>query len=275
MPVGRRQALAASQVVDLGRPRRPPARRAAPRPARRPPPPCGQTVDALDPDRALPGGVDPELAGQVVEPVAHRAAARRSARHQLGEGEGGGDAVLVAHERADARAERLLVAVHEAQVGPVERGTGDPLEPGQRLGVGDAPGGGQPAEHRRRHDRGRHQPVGPARRGASSQSASSTPISSPDSAPPPAGRRSAAGSGHGDRQPVGVGVVGDHDVGARRGPRRRAPGPAPRAPRGWGRRRSGSRGRARPARPRPPAGRTRRRSSTSTSTSRPTPCSGV
>ena len=50
----------------------------------------------------------------------------------------GADAVLVAHHVTDGVAEGLLIAEHETRTRHAVSGPGDPLEPGQGLGVADA-----------------------------------------------------------------------------------------------------------------------------------------
>ena len=98
---------------------------------------------------------------------------------------------------------------------------------------------------------------------------SSTPTSSPRSI-----RHGPSRIGRRDGAAVGVGVVGDHEVGARLAARWPAPGRSRRAPRGWGRRRWGSPGRARTARRPARAAAKPARANASTTTCPPTPCIG-
>ena len=177
----------------------------------------------------------------------------RAELDQLGEAHRRADAVLVPHTRVDREAQRLLVAEHEPQLGVVEPGAHHPLEAGGHLGVVDAGRLGLTAQQLRRHIGGDHQPI-VASVIDRMWSASRAPIWSPVSATQP----DPSGSGHHDGQAVGVGIVGQHQVGPDR------PGPAPppdpwrRAPRGWGTAGWGSRGRARTGRPPRPRGRSRR-----------------
>ena len=110
------------------------------------------------------------------------------------------DAVLVAHVLGgDAVAERLLVAEGQA-LDPA-----DPLEAGERLGVAAARPPRRSAEQRaRRRSRWRRCRCLPWRAGGA---ASSAPTSSPRSI------RQPCASGDGGGAPVGVGVVGDDQVG--------------------------------------------------------------
>ena len=192
------------------------------------------------------GGVHAVRDGEVVEPVEQRApGALRVAASSASSSAALMPSLSRTVRRVDAVAERLLVA--EGQV----RHPPDPLEAGQRLLVphprGRAPSP-RAAGRRRSSWRTRRRPRRPARARASR---AARPTSSPRSIRQRRPSRPAAGR-HRDGAPVGVGVVGDDQVGP--GPLRpgRAPRRSPRAPRGWGRPRSGSPGRGRPARRRRP-----------------------
>ena len=140
--------------------------------------------------------------------------------------------------RVDAVPERLLVAVDQPR-----SGAGDPLEAGQGLGEARAVRGGDRAQHRRRDDRGRDQPVRITGTVPQDVVAEQRARLVAGEHPP-----AAAGSGDAERAPVGVGVEGDGQVGADPLGRRQQGVGRRRAPPGSGRRRSGRR---RPARPAP------------------------
>ena len=141
-----------------------------------------------------------------------------------------GDAVLVRHRLGvDAVADRLLVAERQA------RHPADPLEAGQGVGERLAVRGG----HRRQ------QRAGDDRAGVGAAYAAAQRVVAQQRAELVAGSiRQVPSTTVGHRAPVGVRVVGDHQVGAdlaRPGP---GPGRSRRAPPGWGRPPSGSPGRA-------------------------------
>ena len=185
---------------------------------------------------------------------------------ELGDQQRGGDAVLVADaRRRHAVAERLLVAEGQRLAGA---GPHDPLEAGQRLGVGHAaaPRRSRAAATTRRswwrRGRGRRAASG-GRRAARRPRRRAAPASRP------------VASGHGDRAPVGVRVVGDRDVGAGLGREREQQvhrAGLLRVGEGHGRE---ARDRARPARPRSTAEPKPAAANAARATSAPTPCSGV
>src|SRR5699024_1947071 len=111
----------------------------------------------------------------------------------------GGDAVLVAGDvGCDGVAERLFVPVREA------RDAADPLEPRERLGVRLAVCRSEATQQRGRHDRGGVRTrLTSAEGGVGEQCAGLVA----------AQRAPAMQVGHADGASVGVGVVGDHDVG--------------------------------------------------------------
>ena len=204
--LGRREpAVAARQVVGPGHVD------AGHRPERLRPQPLHDPADqreVLDAHREGVGGVDPVLAGQVVEPVDERAALGPQRRRELRDEQRRRDAVLVAHAlRVDAVAERLLVAVAEPRHPP------DPLEPGEGLLVPDPRRRAHRRELARGHDRvGEHAvrgvgddpTVGPERQHVRPEQRTDLVAAQH---PPP------ARTGHRDGAPVGVRVVGDDDVG--------------------------------------------------------------
>ena len=128
------------------------------------------------------------------------------ARGEVGEGERSREPVLVADVRRDRVAQRLFVAEHEAPPVGVTR-TGDPLEPGERRAGGHTGRGRDPIEQARRHDRPGHDAV-VATRGREHVRAEQCPDLVTGEHPPAARRR------YRGRQSVGVGVVGEHEVGA-------------------------------------------------------------
>ena len=220
------QAVAAGRPSAAGRPR--PADRsstgstalpASARRGRRPQP--GQRVgdqrQVLDADRQLGRGVQAVLAGLVVQQVEQRAAlAARPAAASAGHRERGADAVLVAdgHARvaADAVAEGLLVAEHRAcdVSGPAARAFMIHLKP-VRVSAYRTPCAAAIVPSSDDDTivvaTSRSSPVVCRR----TCSASSPPTSSPVSIrQPPSG-------GDGDRAAVRVRVVGDHQVGAAAG----------------------------------------------------------
>ena len=189
---------------------------------------------------------------QVVEHVDEPAPLGLLLGRELAEQEQRRDAVLVLHVLGvDAVAQRLLVPEHE----PLH--LADPLEAGEGLGERLAGGGGHLPEQARGHDGagvgagvpGGEQMVG--QQGADLVAAEHPP---------------AVGVRHRRGAPVGVRVVGHHEVDPAPLRPARSPGPSRPAPPGWGRPRSGSRGRAAPAAPR----RTAPRSPPSPAPARPT-----
>src|SRR5579875_142859 len=92
--------------------------------------------------RPLGCGVQAEAPGQVVEDIRQGPAGALRLGGRLGQREGGGDPVLVAHQVGHGVAERLLVAEEEPGTRLLLVSPHDPLEPGQRLGV-TRPGGGR------------------------------------------------------------------------------------------------------------------------------------
>ena len=150
----------------------------------------GEVVEA---HRELVGGVQPVLAGDVVEEVGQAAALGLGRGRDLADQQQRGDAVLVLHVLGvDAVAQRLLVAEGEAL------DAADPLEAGERLLVRLPGRGGHLAEQARRtRSSWRRCPATPR---ASRWWASSAPTSSPRSIRQPCGsgtataQRSASGS---------------------------------------------------------------------------------
>ena len=139
--------------------------------------------------------------------VGQVAALRLERRGELGDQQQRRDAVLVAHAvRVDAVAERLLVAERAAR-----RTRAIHLKPVSVSAYGQPVRRRDLAEQRRRHDRRRERRRAGPGGGAAGGRASSAPTSSPRSIRQPLRRRRDR-----DRAPVGVGVVGQHEVGVRR-----------------------------------------------------------
>ena len=182
-------------------------------------------------------------------------------RRQAARDDRGGDPVLVAHPQPvvvpDRDAEGLLVGEHEPA-----RGLHQPLEAGQRAVRGDAVvGGGDPAPAASR--RRSWWPPSARRWSGRARARRAGSRCGPRAAPP----RCRRPRGRGQGEAVGVGVVGHDQVRAASRRPAPAPGPARRAPPGWGRRPSGSRGRAPTAPPPSTAARSRPGCSAAASTS--------
>ena len=151
-------------------------------------------------------GIEPVEFGGQARPVPFQPGGDR------GQEQPGGQPVLVAHRLgADAESDRLLVAVGEAG------NPRDPFEARQRLPMVQPVAGGDPAEQARGDDRvGQRRDArrsgGPLRRlqpsgdGLAEHGADLVPRELPPCA---------AAGGHRGRAPVGVGIRGDDEVGAR------------------------------------------------------------
>src|SRR5690606_9363824 len=202
----RQAAVAAAQVVDAGHlVRAEPRRRGGPEAGHG----GGDEGQVVHPEGELGGGVQAVAAGLVVEEVQQGAAGALGVGGDGGDGEGGADAVLVVDRQAagaaDAVADGFLVSEDQA-------GTGldDPFEAGQGLAVADAVGAGDLAEEGGGDDGGGDHALA---RGVGDDVFGQQP------AHLVAGQHAAAAAGQrdADRAPVGVGVVGQHQVGARLG----------------------------------------------------------
>ena len=149
-------------------------------------------------------------------PPEQRLAAGSQVPRHLGEPQRRADAVLVPHQRPDGVAERLLVAEHEGDALALgaDRRVGDPLEAGERLAVAGAAVARHARQQARGHD-GRDDQLRPSarvgvlERVVGEQHADLVAREHPVAAP--------ARVGHRGREPVGVRVVGEHELGARLG----------------------------------------------------------
>ena len=148
-----------------------------------------------------------EAGGDVVQPVGEGAIRRLLRGGELGGDERGREPVLVGDRVRDRVAEGLLVAEDETGSGACGRGAGDPLETGEGLGVVGTGFGGERGEQRRRDDRRRDEP-------ARSRPSSEEVVAEERAELVAAEHPECAGAvGEGNRQAVGVGVVGEDDVG--------------------------------------------------------------
>ena len=104
-------------------------------------------------------------------------------------------------------AEGLLVAEHESLIGVVEHRPGDPLEPGEGLGVVHAVRRRHLAEERRRHERRDDESVVARCRRQDVIGEQPAELVTAEATPPTLGRRD------GGAEPIRIGIVGERDVG--------------------------------------------------------------
>ena len=152
----------------------------------------------------------PNRSAIAVEAVLQRLALRLGDRSDLGHQHRRGDAVLVERAWRHQVAERLLVAEHQAQVGPLGGDLADVLEPGERLLAVHAGRLGHPGEQRRRHERGHHEPI--VARGVGQDVVGEQPADLVTAQPPPR----SVGLRDRHAEPVGIGIVRERDLCATR-----------------------------------------------------------
>ena len=156
---------------------------------------------------------------QVVVDIEYRTGRRFRLFCQPEHRQGRAKPVLVTDHVAVGVAEGLFVAEDEPRPRHAVGRPGDPLEPGQRLGVPDAGRRGDLGQQRRGDDGGGHQPRlrrrlpgAPVQQAGPQQRAHLVPGQHPP--PVPGARRVTRAIGYGHREPVPVRIAGHHQVGA-------------------------------------------------------------